>query len=142
GKVLHGLVDWEDQVSVRFRQVIQNPGKPTSVFHTVIAKAEIKENGIELLEAKDRELLKTRIDALDRDVQRRRIEKLVLAPARSGDNAQGAMSYTGKHFVLLSNATEAIVRRVADRLDQIYTAYNRYLPPRQTAAQSTKIYLY
>src|SRR5262249_17329981 len=58
-----------------------------------------------------------------------------------GNGRSEALSYTSAHFVLISNAREDIVRRVAVRLEQIYQAYARYLPPRQSAAEPTTVVL-
>src|SRR5262249_1114572 len=52
-----------------------------------------------------------------------------------------AWSYTSEYFVLISNAREEIVRRAAIRLEQIFTAYARFLPPRRSTGQPTTIVL-
>src|SRR5262249_15162076 len=44
-------------------------------------------------------------------------------------------------FLLRSNARADIVRRVALRLEQVYAAYTRFLPPRKPAAEPTVILL-
>ena len=44
--------------------MVQNPGSPTAIFHTVVPRSDIRENGIELLSRAEREKLKGRVDAL------------------------------------------------------------------------------
>src|SRR5262249_51615730 len=59
-----------------------------------------------------------------------------------GKDRQGeGLAYRADEFVLRSNARPDIVRRVALRLEQVYAAYDRFLPPRQPAAQATTILL-
>jgi hypothetical protein len=143
GKVLQGLIDREDENSIHFRYVVQKRGEPTLVWKTEIARSEIEKNGIKPLpDPKDREMLKARVDALDRATQRQQIEKLVLKPAPWGHELRGAWYYASSQFVLVSNASEEIVQQAAFRLEQIYAAYAHYLPPRHKAAQSTRVYLY
>src|SRR5205823_444764 len=45
-------------------------------------------------------------------------------------------------FVLQSDAPEEIVRRAAFRLEQVYAAYERFLPPRHPGAGPTTILLF
>ena len=87
GKVLHGVIDWEDETTIHFRHVIQKRGFPTTVFRTEIAKNEIKADGIvPLTDANERRLLRARIDSLDRAAVKEKIEKLVLEPAPWGND--------------------------------------------------------
>src|SRR5262249_28791556 len=52
-----------------------------------------------------------------------------------------ALHYYSDHFTLVSNADAEIVKRAAVRLDDIYAAYARFLPPRKKQGKPTKILL-
>ena len=141
GRVLQGLVESEDEKSISFKWIVQNPGSPTSVISTPIARGDIVE--IKRVEdPKERESLIARITALDPATERQKIAKLDLKPFRGGEFTANGLSYTSKHFVLISDAKEEIVRRAAFRLEQIYAAYIRYFPPRHNGNRPTKIILY
>jgi hypothetical protein len=141
GKVLQGLVESEDEKAISFKCIVQNPGSPTSVFATSIPRGDIAE--IRRVEdRREREALLERINALDPATERQKIAKLALEPVRRDEFTADGLSYTSKHFVLISNAKEEIVRRAAFRLEQIYAAYIRYLPPRHNGHRPTKIILY
>ena len=58
GRILQGLIEKEDEGSVYFRCVVQKPGSPTAVFHTIIPRTDIRENGIEPLQKKATNSLK------------------------------------------------------------------------------------
>jgi hypothetical protein len=142
GRVLRGLIDKEDQDEVHLRCVLQNPDSPATVIRTSIERSEIKERGIERVDAKDREILKARMDALDRTILMQELEKLVLEAAEWPEAVNKGFSYRSDHFVLISNAQEEIVRRVAYQLGQIFKAYSCYLPPRHAVGPPTRIMLY
>jgi hypothetical protein len=142
GRVLQGLIEREDEGSVYFRCVVQNPGSPTAVFHTIIPRTDIRENGIEPLAPEDREKLRGRVDALDRALEKQKIDKLVLTTAAVEGLPGKPLCFTSPHFLLVSDAREEIIRRAAFRLQQIYAAYISYLPPRHKAHRPTRIVLY
>jgi hypothetical protein len=65
---------------------------------------------------------------------------LRLEPAQ-WNGTPGGWRYTGTHFVLHSNAPEELVRRSAGRLEQIYAAYIKLLPPRHPTGTRVGIWL-
>src|SRR5262249_18526112 len=92
------------------------------------------------LEAADRELLGKRLKALDptgKD-EAERMDNLVLKPTSWGKDGKG-LRFESSCFVLESNSAEDVVRRAAVRLEEIYDAYARFLPPRVETAQPTTI---
>jgi hypothetical protein len=141
GRILQGLIEKEDEGSVYFRCVVQKPGSPTAVFHTIIPRTDIRENGIEPLAPEEREKLRSRVDALDRVVEKQKIDKLGLTEIAEGLLGK-CFCFSSRHFVLVSDAREEIVRRAAFRLQQIYAAYISYLPPRHKGQRPTQIVLY
>jgi Protein of unknown function (DUF1570) len=142
GSVLRGLILEETPTHVRFQNVRRQPGRPTVVFTTLLARSDITR--WEKLSDDERQLLKSRLDQLDpaNEGERQRMEELDLQKAAWAERPKGALRYDSDQFSLLSNAPEEIVRRSAVRLEQIYTAYSRFLTPRHKGAAPTSILLY
>ncbi len=142
GKTFQGLVVAEGPTEIKFRCVRRNPGSPTVVITTTFHRREVA--GIDKLDAADRKLLEARLKALDptgKD-EAARMENLDLKTVPwLHKGTEDALCYTSTHFVLISNAREDIVRRAAVRLEQIYTAYGRFLPARHQGGNPTTIYL-
>lgn len=143
GGVLKGMLVDEDENEVRFCIIARNTGAPTRpTTTTTIPRNEIA--GIDRLDAKERKKLEERLQTLDLtgEGEKARMKSLQLksVPWVTGDGSQ-ALRYTSEFFVLTSNAREEIVRRAAVRLDDIYNAYVRYLPPRRQKAERTAIIL-
>ena len=57
------------------------------------------------------------------------MESLELVAAEWPDKPSGARAYDSDHFRLVCTGTEELTRRSAVRLEQIYTAFARFLPP-------------
>jgi hypothetical protein len=142
GKTFQGLVVGEGPAEIKFRCVRRNPGSPTVVITTTFQRQEVA--GIDKLGDADREALEARLKALDptgKD-EAARMENLDLKTVPWLHKGDGdALCYTSAQFVLISNAREDIVRRAAVRLEQIYTAYGRFLPARHQGGKPTTIYL-
>jgi hypothetical protein len=143
GRRAQGLLVEETPLTVRFRYVIQRPGEPTRAFPaTTFARAEI--DRIERLGPEDRQVLQNRLQSLDAQLkdEAARMGSLKLRPIPWGQDGQRAgLAYGSEQFALRSGATEDTVRLVAVRLEQIYAAYARVLPPRTFDDQPTKILL-
>src|SRR5262245_7585100 len=142
GSVLRGLILEETPTHIRFQNVRRHPGRATVIFTTLLARTEIDRS--EKLSEADRQTLKTRLDELDpsREGERQRMEQLELRKAAWEGKPEAALRYDSEHFSLSSNAAEDIVRRCAVRLEQIYTAYTRFLPPRHKGGAPTTIRLH
>jgi len=140
GRVFQGLVLKETPGTVQFRCIWQNPGERTKLGPvTTFARHEILRYAP--LDAKERTELEIRLEQLKPAAEVERMERIELQPAPWRGQANAGLTYASDHFVLTSNASEDIVRRVAVRLDQIYEAYARYLPPRCQNATRTQILL-
>ncbi len=129
GTTVRGMLVKETATQFVFQDVRRKPGRATVVFFTQFAKNDVSE--IDRLKPAERAVLAARLKALDRSGQgeKHRMEELVLQPAPWDKKPKGALSYSSDHFVLVSNAPEEVVRRAAVRLEQIYAAYTRILPP-------------
>lgn len=141
GSVLKGVIVSESPAEVRFRNVRRKPGAPTVVIPpATFARTEIA--SLDKLSDADRAGLVERLKTLDPKDEAARMDDLELEAAPWVRKDGTALRYTSTHFMLLSNAREDIVRRCAVRLEQIYAAYARYLPPRQPQGKPTRIVLF
>src|SRR5229473_6739803 len=105
GGKLSGLVVKDSPAAVVFWRVNRKPGASTGVIAATIERREI--DHIEALEEKDREILSTRLKALDPTGRGevRRMASLTLATGNWGKSGkEQAKVYHSEHFVLESNA--------------------------------------
>ena len=129
GAKFQGLLVDDGPDDVRFQTVKRSPGQPTFTLSWRVPRSEV--GSIKKLTDAERTLLKERIAELDLDGsgERKRIQSLDLAPAMwLGEPAKGK-TYRSECFELVSDAAEEVIRRAAVRLEQIYAAYARFLPP-------------
>lgn len=141
GKSFPGLIDKETPALIRFQYVNRKPGQRTLVIHTTFARDEVAR--LTRLERDERERLRAKLQALDPTGkgERQWMEVLDVKSAPWGSEGKKGWSYASDYFVLRSDAEETLVRQAAVRLEQIYTAYTRFLPPRHPAAAPTTILL-
>ena len=142
GAVLKGLILEETPNGIRFENVRRHPGRLTVVFTTTFTKAEIA--GIDRLAAADRDRLRGRLRELAEagPAEKQREERLELEPMVWAGRAGAGRRYRSEFFVLESNAPESVVRSAAIRLEQVFAAYVRYLPPRTIGRRPTTIELF
>ncbi len=136
GLILHELPD-----GVEFRSVSRPPGRPTVTLTSFLSKSEIA--NVKKLSDKDRATLKEKLAELDPngEGERKRMESLELVPTDWPGKPGGAKMYDSDYFSLVSTGTEELTRRSGVRLEQIYTAFARFLPPTAKGARQTKILL-
>jgi hypothetical protein len=130
GATLRGLALEETAAGVRFRVVRRPAGRPMVTLTSFFPTQEVKR--VSRLPDSERAILQTRLKDFDSVTlgQRQRAADLLLKPAAWLGQKDAARQYDGELFVLISNADEDFVRRAALRLEQIFTAFARYLPPR------------
>jgi hypothetical protein len=141
GSTLKGLLLEESQNRIRFQDVRQHPGRPTIIFTMSLPRKEIEK--LDKLSSEDREILKGRLQELDPNGngERARMEKLDLKHIDWKGKPKSALRYESDFFILSASASEELVRRSAVRLEQIYTAYLRFLPPKETESPPSSIWL-
>ncbi|MDB5306243.1 MAG: hypothetical protein JWO38_445 [Gemmataceae bacterium] len=141
GAVFQGLILDENPAEVRFQTVRRPPGKPTFTLTTKFARQDIA--AVKRLADADRAVLKERLAELDPDGsgERKRMESLELTPAVWLGKPAAGKRYDSDYFALVSDAPEEVTRRAAVRLEQIYTAFARFLPPTVADARPTVIML-
>ncbi|MCS6864360.1 MAG: DUF1570 domain-containing protein [Gemmataceae bacterium] len=122
---------------VEFQSVYRRPGRPTVTLTSFFSKNEIAE--IKRLPPDERAVLKEKLDELDPsgEGERKRMESLELVAADWPGQIGGARQYESDYFILLCTGSEELTRRSAVRLEQIYTAFSRFLPPTVKNASPT-----
>ena len=140
GVVHKGLILDEGEAGVRFRIVRRAPGRPTVWLTCAFGRGEYER--LEKLTPEARAELKAKLAEIDPAAEGRRLEKLDLKPAAWLGKENAALRYDSDYFTLVSDAPEEIVRRAADRLENVYAAYARYLPPRRDSGTPTIIHVH
>jgi hypothetical protein len=141
GSKFQGLLLVELPDGVEFRSVYRLPGRPTVTLTSYFSKNEIA--GVRRLKKEDRKALEDRLAELDPsgEGERKRMESLELVAAEWPDRPGGARAYDSDHFRLVCTGTEELTRRSAVRLEQIYTAFARFLPPTAKSGRATAFML-
>jgi hypothetical protein len=150
-----GLVTSQTPKAIHINRVFRTKGKPTVVIADIVPRSELAE--LRLLDDKERALLTARLETLSKERKvlsaQERLwnggkaavppsEMLELKPEAWGADGKGkALAYDSTHFRLVSNAREDIVLLTAIQLEQVFTAYARFLPPRGEASKRTTILL-
>lgn len=141
GAILTGLLLDENTDGIRFRTVRRPTGRPTVTMTSFFPPSEVK--SIRMLNDADRKRLREKLDELEATTtgERKRSEELTLHPSTWPGREKNALRYESESFTLFSSTSEEITRRTAIRLEQIFTAYSHYLPPRISNPKPTAIYL-
>jgi hypothetical protein len=141
GYRFRGLILSETPTEYRMRTVRRPPGKPTTTLTTTFNRQDVL--AVNRLNDADRAVLKERLAELDPDGsgERRRMEAVEFAPAGWLGKPDGARRYDSDYFSLVSSAKEEVTRRAAVRLEQVYTAFVRFLPPTNPDVRPTVIFL-
>jgi hypothetical protein len=141
GSKFQGLLIRELPDGVDFRSVYRLPGRPTVTMTSFFSNKEIAR--VKRLPEKDRARLKEKLAELDPrgEGERKRMESLELVAAEWPGKKGGARQYDSTYFALVCTGTEELTRRSAVRLEQIYTAFSRFLPPTVRSARPTGIWL-
>ena len=139
GQVFRGLILAETSAGIDFLVVLRNPGRPSLTYTTSFSYAKREIASVKRLSAADRAVLKDKLD--DLAGEQKRMDALDLTPADWPGSPGGAKRYASEQFVLVSAAPDQVTRRAAVRLEQIYAAFARVLPPRRAAARPTTVLL-
>jgi hypothetical protein len=130
GSKFQGLIlEERPDGSIRFQTISRPRGRPTVTLTSIFYKPDIKD--VKRLDEKERAFLKERVAELDPsgEGERRRMETLELAAIPWLGKPAGGLRYDSDFFSLESGASEEVTRRAAVKLEQIYTAFARFLPP-------------
>jgi hypothetical protein len=141
GARFQGLILSEDPTGIQFQSVYRLPGRPTVTLTSFFAKGEIA--SVSKLSEEERKLLKKRLAELDPSGigERNRMDSLELELVEWDGKPGTVKRYKSDHFILECSGTEDLTRRCAVRLEQIYAAFARFLPPAARETQPTTIML-
>jgi hypothetical protein len=141
GARFQGLILNDTSAGIDFQVVRRAPGRPTVTLTTWFPRREVAE--VKRLSVADRAVLKERLAELDPTGagERQRMEALELRPADWLGRPGAAKRYDSEQFVLISGAPDEVTRRAAVRLEQIYAAFARVLPPRHPGGRPTTVLL-
>ena len=141
GASLRGLLLDDLPQGVRFQVVRRAAGRPTVTLTLWFDRAEVAK--VTKLPNADRMTLKEKLATLDPTgtSERARMDGLELVAAEWLGKPAAAKRYTSDQFVLVSGAPDEVTRRAAVRLEQIYTAFTRFLPPRVPSGAVTTVLL-
>lgn len=142
GAKFHGLILAETpDGGVKFRSVSRPPGRPTVTLTSFFTKAEVA--GVKRLSDADRKLLVERLAELDPsgEGERARMASLELVAADWPGRPGGGRRYDSDYFTLVSTGSEELTRRSAVRLEQVYAAFARFLPPVVKDGRPTRVML-
>lgn len=141
GAVFRGLILNEGVRGIDFQVVRRAVGRPTLTPITFFDRREIA--SVRRLTPADREVLRQKLAELDPtgDGERHRMEALDITRVDWLGSPNAAERYVSDQFVLTSGASDEVTRRAAVRLEQIYAAFERVLPPRHEAGRPTTVLL-
>lgn len=141
GATLRGLVLEDTPVGIRFRVVRRPPGRPTVTLTTYLTRAEVE--SVSKIADADRTAVAEKLAELDPNgsVETKRSKDIALTKADWPGQPGGALRFESEQFVLMSSAPEEVTRRAAVRLEQITTAYARFLPPKAKVAKPVTVFL-
>ena len=140
--VFRGLIVAELPTGVQFQIVRQTPGRPTVTLTTFFHRRDIAK--IDRLSFLRRFALRVKIDTLDRRhaLEREQMDAVQFERSVEADAPlPNARVYRSQRFDLVTTTSDEIARRAVVRLEQIYAAYERILPPRHSPKTPTTIYL-
>lgn len=143
GTVVRGLILHDGPDGVQFRLVKRPAGRPTVTLTTFFTKDEVRIDGIHKRSPEERQVLVQRLSELDSDgrTERRRMDAMTFRKSEWLGREGAARVYESDQFILVSAAPDEVTRRAALRLEQLYTAFARVLPPRVPNARPTRVEL-
>jgi hypothetical protein len=142
GVVHKGLLLEDGPAGVRFQIIRRLPGRPTVWVTFAFKKDDIAK--LEKLTDEQRADLKAKLEEIDPspEAEARRADKIDLTIVDWNGKKKAGLRYESDYFTLISDAPEEVVRRAAYRLENVYAAYARFLPPRYSGSTPTVIEVY
>jgi hypothetical protein len=139
GVVHKGLLVDEGKDGVRFQIIRRLPGRPTVWLTVAFKKDDVLK--LEKLTDDQRAALKAKLEDIDPspEAEARRADRIDLQVVDWNAKKKAGLRYESDYFTLVSDAPEEVVRRAAYRLENVYAAYARFLPPRYPGGAPTVI---
>lgn len=142
GVTHQGLLLEERPTGVLFQIITRKPGRPTVWMKSAFKKDEILK--LEKLNDDDRKALKAKLEDIDPspEAEARRADRIDLQIVDWAGKKKAGLRYDSDYFSLISDAPEEVVRAAANRLENVYASYARFLPPRFPGGAPTVIQVY
>ena len=144
GKELRGLIEGETKTHLDFIEFFRPQGKPT---YAVARRIDLRR--VEAVERLPKEQRATLVRQASRfrnraRIEQRRMESLSLAKREVDGATQWIYRPTGERafFTLRSTMSEEMTRRAIVRIEQIFTAYRRLMPPRAGPRKQLQVVLF
>ena len=133
GKTLSGLIEPLDAAHIEFVSIHRPMGKPMYLIVTPIERSVI--STWQRLPDAEHEELRERVRQFRGrlQIEGRRMEDLTLTGITIG--AASGWQYRNDWLILESTAEETMTRRAIVRVEQMFTAFRRMLPPRAAVQQ-------
>lgn len=140
GQRFEGLIESESAAWVQLAQVLRPAGRARFAVIRTFERSRIAR--IERLDPDARTALRHDLESL---IHRARIEAGRMDELEIGTAEQSGTyfrRYRGEWFSLESTADDTTTRRIAVRVEQIFTAYRQIVPPRRQADRPLRIVVY
>src|SRR4051812_6456503 len=137
GKVIEGLIESETANEVRVLEICRPERRGMFAVRRPLAQSDISE--MRQISLHERQQSRERFDAF---VHRGRVEAVQMENLRleSFEEAgQSGWRYRNEWFTLESHASEELTRVFAMRMQQMFAAYLRVLPPRVSRREDLRI---
>ncbi|QDU74811.1 hypothetical protein Pan97_18270 [Bremerella volcania] len=143
GTQLQGMLLDESPRNLEFLEINRPPGKPMfAVIHTISANNKKR---VDKVSGEDRQKLEKLVDRLRNHTQIRAAAKDSLTLKRTKSailETDQVWEYRGDRFILISPLDEDTTRTFAVRVDQIFQAFEHWLPPKQKPNSPIQIVLF
>ncbi len=143
GNQLLGMVLDQSPRAVEFLEINQPPGRPTFAVIHVVPTAQVAQ--LTRVDMAERQQLEQLADQIRNRTQIRAAEEssleITVVPSEIL-NTQQALRYEGDQFVLISGLREDATRSLAVRADQIFQAFQHWLPPTRQPRETIEIILF
>ncbi|MEW4454056.1 DUF1570 domain-containing protein [Bremerella sp. JC817] len=143
GSVLRGMLLDESPRGYEFIEINRPPGKPSfAVIHTIGASQVQR---LEKVGGDERRILDDAVNRLRNHTQIRAAAKESLKLTRVQSDVletDQAWRYEGDRFTLLSPLDEELTRSLAVRADQIFQAFEHWIPPKQQPQNPIQIIVF
>ncbi|MHC2067126.1 DUF1570 domain-containing protein [Bremerella sp. T1] len=143
GTELTGLLLEESPRGLEFLEINRPPGKPMfAVIHTISAN---QKGRLEKVTGTDRQRLEDLVEGLRNHTQIRAAAKDSLQLVKTSSEileTDEAWKYQSDRFVLTTSLSEDMTRSLAVRVDQIFQAFEHWLPPKRKPTHDIQIVVF
>jgi len=133
GRVFRGLIDSAENGWLRMVHVARPPGRPMHLVILPVERSRIAR--IERVSSEQREELRRRIDHFRRRASIEAGREAAIELRNVQRWGQPMKAHRNRWFTLVGTINPEVLRHVAVRTDQLFTALRQLLPPRNRSAE-------